>query len=82
MLYPEIWNCSTITKNINKPDLKPESNKSIILNSKFNYPTYNSPYFSQGNLSILDLLMFCGEDSLAIILESNSSNFEDLEKFL
>ena len=49
---------------------------------KFNYPTYNSPYFSQGNLSILDLLMFCGEDSLAIILESNSSNFEDLEKFL
>jgi len=45
MLYPEIWNCSTITKNTNKS----EPNKTIILNSKFNYPTYNPNSFDNKN---------------------------------
>ncbi len=49
MLYPEIWNCSTITKNTNKPDSKPEQNKTIISNSKFNYPTYNTNLFDNKN---------------------------------
>lgn len=49
MLYPEIWNCSTTTKNTNKPELKPESNKIVTSNSKFNYPTYNTNLFDNKN---------------------------------